>query len=226
GASHNTPMTNAYAYVRVSGKGQLEGDGFTRQLAAVKKYSAEQGIKISRTFREEGVSGTKDLENRPALQEMLAALHSNGTKLVLVEKLDRLARDLMIQESIIADLQRHGFEIVSVSEPDLCSDDPSRTLMRQMLGAFAQYERSMIVEKLRGARQRIRAKEGRCEGRKPFGTRLGEADIVQRMKELRTEGLAVDKIAIRLMDEGKPTRSGKRWHATSVYRILANAGAL
>lgn len=219
-------MTNAYAYVRVSGKGQLEGDGFTRQLAAVKKYSAEQGIKISRTFREEGVSGTKDLENRPALQEMLAALHSNGTKLVLVEKLDRLARDLMIQESIIADLQRHGFEIVSVSEPDLCSDDPSRTLMRQMLGAFAQYERSMIVEKLRGARQRIRAKEGRCEGRKPFGTRLGEADIVQRMKELRTEGLAVDKIAIRLMDEGKPTRSGKRWHATSVYRILANAGAL
>jgi DNA invertase Pin-like site-specific DNA recombinase len=48
--------------------------------------------------------------NRPALQELMAALHGNGTKLVLIEKLDRLARDLMIQESIVADLQSNQFE--------------------------------------------------------------------------------------------------------------------
>ena len=219
-------MTKAYAYVRVSGKGQLEGDGFTRQLAAIKKYSTEQGIKISRTFREEGVSGTKDLENRPALQELIVALHSNGTKVVLVEKLDRLARDLMIQESIIADLKRHGFEIVSVTEPDLCSDDPSRTLMRQMLGAFAQYERSMIVQKLKGARQRIRTKEGRCEGRKPYGARPGEQQIIERMKTLRKQGTAVDKIAAILNSEGAMPRSGTQWYATSVYRVLKASTAL
>ena len=219
-------MTKAYAYVRVSGKGQLEGDGFTRQLAAIKKYSIEHGLQVSRTFREEGVSGTKDLENRPALQELLVALHGSGTKVVLVEKLDRLARDLMIQESIIADLRRHGFEIISVTEPDLCSDDPSRTLMRQMLGAFAQYERSMIVQKLRGARQRIRAKEGRCEGRKPFGSRPGEPDVIRRMQALRQEGLAVDKIADTLNFQAVKPRKGERWHATSVYRILKTAGAL
>ena len=219
-------MTKAYAYVRVSGKGQLEGDGFTRQLAAIKKYSTEQGIKISRTFREEGVSGTKDLENRPALQELIVALHSNGTKVVLVEKLDRLARDLMIQESIIADLKRHGFEIVSVTEPDLCSDDPSRTLMRQMLGAFAQYERSMIVQKLKGARQRIRTKEGRCEGRKPYGARPGEQQIIERMKTLRKQGTAVDKIAAILNSQGAMPRSGIQWYATSVYRVLKASTAL
>jgi DNA invertase Pin-like site-specific DNA recombinase len=49
------------------------------------------------------------LENHPALRELLTALHADGFKLVLIEKLDRLARDLMIQESIIADLNRHGF---------------------------------------------------------------------------------------------------------------------
>ena len=189
-------MTKAFAYLRVSGRGQLEGDGFTRQLAAIKKHAAAKGIKIVRIFREEGISGTKDLENRPALQDLLVALHSNGTKLVLVERLDRLARDLMIQESIIADMKRHGFEIVSVAEPDLCSDDPSRTLMRQMLGAFAQYERAIIVQKLRGARQRSRAKTGRCEGRKPFGTRPGESEVIDRMKSLRKGGMAVDKIAL------------------------------
>jgi DNA invertase Pin-like site-specific DNA recombinase len=46
-------------------------------------------------------------------------------KVVLIETLHRLARDLMVQESILADFKRHGFEIISVSEPDLCSDDPS-----------------------------------------------------------------------------------------------------
>ena len=219
-------MSGAYAYLRVSGKGQLEGDGFTRQLAAIKKHAATNGIKIARVFREEGVSGTRDLENRPALQDMLVALHSNGTKVVLVERLDRLARDLMIQESIIADMKRHGFEIVSVAEPDLCSDDPSRTLMRHVLGAFAQYERAIIVQKLRGARQRNRAKNGRCEGRKPFGARPGESGTIDRMTTLRKAGMAVDKIAATLNDESAKPRAGERWYATSVYRVLKAADAL
>jgi DNA invertase Pin-like site-specific DNA recombinase len=219
-------MTKAFAYLRVSGRGQLEGDGFTRQLAAIKKHATAKGVKIVGIFREEGISGTKDLENRPALQDLLVALHSNGTKLVLVERLDRLARDLMIQESIIADMKRHGFEIVSVAEPDLCSDDPSRTLMRQMLGAFAQYERAIIVQKLRGARQRSRVKTGRCEGRKPFGTRPGENEVIDRMKSLRKGGMAVDKIAVVLNTEHAKPRAGERWYSTSVYRILKAADAL
>jgi DNA invertase Pin-like site-specific DNA recombinase len=224
GILHNMEM--AFGYLRVSGKGQLEGDGFPRQIAAIKKYASMNGIRIARTFRDEGVSGTRDLENRPALQELMLALHSNGTKLVLVERLDRLARDLMIQESIIADMRRNGFEIVSVTEPDLCSDDPSRTLMRQILGAFAQYERSMIVQKLRGARQRIRAKTGRCEGRKAFGNRPGEAEVIERMKELRKQGFAVDRIAELLNTEGAKPRAGRQWYATSVYRVLKAVEAL
>src|ERR1700758_5359981 len=95
-------MTRAFAYLRVSGKGQLEGDGFPRQLTAIEQYAKANGIRIERVFREEGVSGTKELENRPALQELLEALQSDGIKLVMVEKLDRLARDLMVQETIIS----------------------------------------------------------------------------------------------------------------------------
>lgn len=123
-------------------------------------------IRIVRWFEERGVSGTKDLGQRPALQDLMLALHSNGVKTVLIEKLDRLARDLMVQESIVADLKRAGFELISVSEPDLCSSDPTRVLMRQMMGAFSQYEKTTIVYKLRAARQRKRKEAGRCEGRK------------------------------------------------------------
>jgi len=213
-------VKKAFAYLRVSGKGQVEGDGFTRQLAAIRAHARTHGLRIVEVFRDEGVSGTKELENRPALSAMMEALHSNGVRVILIEKLDRLARDLMIQESIIADLQKHGFELVSVTEPDLCSNDPTRKLMRQMMGAFAEYEKTMIVQKLRGARQRKRTKTGRCEGRKPFGFYPGEDRIVGRMKALRAEGLSYDRIAERLNEEGIKPRNGQRWWGKTVNNIM------
>lgn len=224
-------MQRAYAYLRVSGLGQVDGDGFDRQQLAIQRYAKANDIRIARWFREEGVSGTKDLENRPALSELIATLHGDSTKLVLIVRLDRLARDLMIQESIIGDFERKEFKLISVAEPDLCSNEPVRRLMRQMMGAFAEYERSMIVAKLKGARQRVKAKEGRCEGRKPYGTRPGEQAVLNRMQTLRAHGTAWNTIADILNSEGITTRTGKRrdgsecrWHATTVQQILKAQG--
>jgi DNA invertase Pin-like site-specific DNA recombinase len=213
-------MTKAHAYLRVSGKGQIEGDGFTRQLKAIREYAAAHDIKIVTVFREEGVSGTKESADRPAWTELMTALHSNGVHMVIVERLDRLARDLMVQETIVADLRKHGFELVSVAEPDLMANDPTRILVRQMMGAVAQYEKSQIVLKLRGARMRKRAKEGRCEGRKPYGFYDGEGEALERLKALRSEGLPFERIAACLNEEGVPTRTGRPWHGVVVNRIL------
>jgi DNA invertase Pin-like site-specific DNA recombinase len=214
-------MTKAFAYLRVSGKGQIEGDGFTRQLETIKKFASTHDIRITRVFREEGITGTTELENRPALADILESLAANGTKLVMVEKLDRLARDLMIQETILADIQKRGFDIVSVLEPDLCQTDPTRVMMRQIFGAISQYEKCMIVLKLRGARQRMKAKTGRCEGRKPYGFYDGEAVALDRMKVLRSEGMGFDRIADTLNTEGLMPRTGERWWGKTVNNILS-----
>jgi DNA invertase Pin-like site-specific DNA recombinase len=217
-------MTKAFAYLRVSGKGQVEGDGFTRQLEAIKRYALANDIRIVKTFREEGVSGTTELDNRPALLSLLEALAANGTKLVLIEKLDRLARDLMAQENIIADIRKRGFELVSVTEPDLLQNDPTRIMMRQIFGSIAQYEKAMIVAKLRVARQRMKAKDGRCEGRKPYGHYDGEGEILERMRALRAEGMGYDRIAEVLNAEGrKPRIEGGRWWGKTVNGILSRA---
>jgi DNA invertase Pin-like site-specific DNA recombinase len=213
-------MTKAHAYLRVSGKGQVEGDGFTRQLKAIKEYAADHNIKIAGVYKEMGVSGTKESADRPAWSELMTALHSNGVRVVVIERLDRLARDLMVQETIIADLRKNGFELVSVAEPDLMANDPTRILVRQMMGAVAQYEKSQIVLKLRGARLRKKAKTGHCEGRKPYGTREGEAAVLARVKALRSEGLGFDRIAARLNEESVPTRTGRPWHGVVINRIL------
>jgi DNA invertase Pin-like site-specific DNA recombinase len=216
-------MIKAFAYLRVSGKGQVEGDGFTRQLEAIKKYAAAADIKIAKVYQEKGVSGTTDWESRPAFSEMMAALLANGTRTVLVERLDRCARDLMVQESIIADFKRKDLTIISVNEPDLCSDDPSRVLMRQMLGAFFQYEKTLLVAKLKGARIRVKAATGSCEGRKPYGSRPGESEVIERIRVLRAAGMAIDTIAETLNAEGTKPRSGSQWYGSSVRNVLLRA---
>jgi site-specific DNA recombinase len=224
-------MTKAFAYLRVSGKGQIEGDGFDRQLLAIESYAAKNGVEIVQVFREEGVSGTTDWDDREAFTEMMALLMSNGTRTVLVENLSRLARDLMIQESIISDFKRKGLQLVSVAEPDImAADDPSRVFIRQVLGAFHQYEKSLLVAKLKGARIRSKTKVGSCEGRKAYGFREGEQKIIDRIKELRAQGLPLEAIASSLNTTGlygnpAPTRAGKKWSAVQVNRVIKRATA-
>lgn len=213
-------MVKAFSYLRVSGKGQVSGDGFPRQRAAIKAYAKTNGFTVVREFADEGVSGAIETTNRAAFSEMVATLHSNGVRTVIVEKLDRLARDLMVQEAALSYFSQHGFTIVSVAEPDLMATDPSRTAFRQMMGVFAQYDKSMIVLKLAGSRMRKRAQTGRCEGRKPFGDRPGEDGIKARMSELRAEGMGFDRIAAKLNEEQVPTRTGKPWHGVVINRIL------
>jgi site-specific DNA recombinase len=213
-------LKKAFGYLRVSSEGQIEGDGFTRQRSAIESYANTHGIEIVKFFEERGVSGTTEGDDRPAFQEMLIALLSNGTRNVLIERMDRIARDIVIQESILKDLIRRGFELISVSEPDLCSSDPYRSAMRQMLGVFAELDRKTIVLKLRAARNRKKAQTGRCEGRKPFGHYDGESEIRTRILGLRVSGGNYENIAKALNGEGLKTRSGGQWYPATVRRIL------
>jgi DNA invertase Pin-like site-specific DNA recombinase len=213
----------AFGYLRVSSDGQVDGDGFIRQREAIERWAAAHGLVIVQWFEEKGVSGT--LLERPALSQMMVALMSNGVRMVVVEKLDRIARDQMVQETIIQSLLKQGFELVSAAagEADLCGNDPGRKLMRTIMGAIAEYDKQMIVLKLRAARNRTRAKVGRCEGRKPFGHYVGEAVIVNRIRELHAAGANYEAIARQLTVEGIQTRTGGKWFPATIRRILLSA---
>jgi site-specific DNA recombinase len=221
---HGKPeIKKAFAYLRVSSEGQIEGDGLTRQRKAIEAYAKKNGYKIVQWFEEKGVSGTIESADRPAFGEMMVALLSNGTLTVIIEKLDRIARSVAVQENTINEFQRKGFELISVSEPDLCSHDPSRVAMRQMMGVFAQLDRSNIVHKLRAARQRMRAKTGRCEGRKPYGfTEIERAIVVQIQAHFKM-GMNFSQIAAWLNTAGIKPRAGKQWYPANISRILSRA---
>ena len=94
----------------------------------------------------------------------------NGVRTVIVEDASRFARELMAQELGITLLISRGVRLLTASGDDLtASDDPTRKMMRQIAGAFAEYEKARLVSKLRHARERKREEGGKCEGRKPHG---------------------------------------------------------
>jgi|SRR5215472_12259948 len=214
----NQPI-KAFGYIRVSGESQVKKDGPVRQRNDINAWAKAHGYKIVKWFVEEAVCGAVESKDRPAFGEMLVALLSNGVRTVLVEHLDRLARDVFVQEGTIKLFKEKNLELISVKQPDLCSDDPNRVAMRQMMGVFAQLDRANIVLKLRAARQRAKAKNGRCEGRKPYGFREGEAKVLAHMKDLSETSTYAD-IAIVLNNAGIKTRTGGQWFPGTVYNIL------
>ena len=190
----------AFGYLRVSGKGQLKGDGFPRQEKAIRKYAKANKIEIVKIFKDGGVTGTTG--DRPALADLFVDLEENGhgVQTVIIERVDRLARDLMIQEIVIKDFQKHGFKLISAIEgPDLMDGDPTRDLVRQVLGAISEYEKKMLVLKLKSARDRKKRMTGKCEGRKSYFERdpklLAEVKRLRRKKKGRTRRMSFAKIA-------------------------------
>jgi hypothetical protein len=92
--------------------------------------------------------------------------------------------------------------------------------MRQIFGAIAEYDKAMIVLKLRGARQRMKARTGHCEGSKPFGCSAGHRPTIDRILTLRGAGMAVDTIADTLNNEGLLSKTGGRWYGSSVRNVI------
>jgi len=185
-------MTTAFAYLRCSGQGQIEGDTWDRQLTAIRNFAAVHHFEIVAEYRDEGVPGKTELENRPGLAACLERVENNGVKVVIIEMADRLARDSVISEVIIRQFQKAGCRVISASgNVDLTAGDdsnPTAKMIRQVLAVVAEFDRCVTVLKLRAARERQRSKIGRCEGRKPFGTKTGEASTLERILHFKKFG--------------------------------------
>lgn len=217
-------MTPAVLYMRCSGVGQIEGDTWDRQLAACSKYAFTNGIQILDEYRDEGVSGKTELEGRAGLAACLERVENNGVKLVIVESADRLARDSMIAEVIIRQFQKAGVRVIAASGGvDLTAGDdsnPTAKLIRQILASVAEFDRCVTVLKLRAARERKKAKTGRCEGRQPYGVlpeEMAARDLILNMRNL---GHGPSRIALQLNHENIPSKYGKLWSPATISKIL------
>ena len=130
------------------------------------------------------VSGADPIDTRPGFAELLDRIEGNGVRTVIVEDASRFARELMTQELGILALIRRDVRVLTANGDDLTdSSDPSRKMMRQIAGAFHEYEKARLVAKLKAARERKRETEGKCEGRKSWAEI--NPDLVREAKRLR-----------------------------------------
>lgn len=221
---------NVFGYLRVSGRGQVDGDGPKRQHQAIKSFCETHRLNRRRNFFEKGVSGTVEGIDRPQFFRMLEEIGRGSTPgpfAIVVERMERLARDLMVQEFIIAECIQRGIKVFSADQGALIDmaengGDPTRTLIRQILGALAQWQKSELVMKLRAARQRVKTKTGRCEGR-PF---YGETAVERRILKLALDTFAAipdyGRVARLLNDGGFHTRYGKNWTRQNTRGLITS----
>src|ERR1700674_1221557 len=158
------------------------------QLRELREYTASRGLTVVQEYTDVGFSGSKD--SRPALNQLMTDARRRRFDSVLVWKLDRFGRSLRHLVNALAELEALGLSFISLRD-NLDLSTPSGRLMFQIIGAMAEFERSLIQERVKAGMRNARAK----------GKRLGRprADVDEsRIEALRASGASWRAVAEKL----------------------------
>ena len=217
---------DAVAYIRTSSAANVgaDKDSDKRQRSAIENFAKRSGLSVVGEFNDAAVSGADPIETRRGFAELLDRIEGNGVRTVIVEDASRFARELMTQELGILALIRRGVRVLTANGDDLTdSSDPSRKMMRQIAGAFHEYEKARLVAKLGAARERKRALVSKFEGRKNWAEINPE--LVSEAKRLRRRlpkggQRSLRDIAAKLAKLGFVNERGATFSASSIASIL------
>jgi DNA invertase Pin-like site-specific DNA recombinase len=193
---------NVFIYTRVSSGQQLDGSGLDRQKESCRSFATAKGWGVARVF-EESISGSVDQIDRPLLTEAITlCTPALGVDTIIVERADRIARDLIVSELFFRECRKRGIKVYAADSGEelVMSDvDPTRKLIRQILGALAEWDKAQIVMKLQAGRRRRKAETGKhCGGPAGFGYAPHEEPTVRFIIEKHRAGKSIRKIAYAL----------------------------
>lgn len=223
-------MRRAVIYLRTSGEAQVEKQGPKVQEDQCRAYCEQSGMEVVAVLHEKATTGKTD--QRPVFAEALVMVDEGEADAIVFSSLDRLARTLTVQEALLnrawnVNAEVHAANFGEVLEDD--PDDPMRTFIRQVMGAVAQLDRSVLTARMMAGRRKKRAEGGKGEGAYPFGyTKTGpdasEQRALRRINELVARGgLSFDAAASILNGEGHSTRHGKAWTRQNLGKVCRTA---
>ncbi|HUN74383.1 MAG TPA: recombinase family protein [Steroidobacteraceae bacterium] len=221
----------AVAYLRTSSAANCgeDKDSAKRQYLAIRAYASRAGYRIELPpYLDAAVSGADAIDARPGFRTMLAYLAEHpDVRTILVENASRFARDLTVQLTGHDMLKARGITLVPVDAPDyFTAETPTAVMVRQILGAVSQFEKAMIVHKLRVARDRKRAAGQKCEGRKSHAELHPEVVGMVRdlyRKERGRKRRSLRSIAALLAEQGHKAASGKAYGPSAIRSMLLKA---
>ncbi|MET4275169.1 MULTISPECIES: recombinase family protein [unclassified Bradyrhizobium] len=216
--------SHAVVYLRTSSSTNAEGDSQTRQRLAIETYAERAGLTIVDEFSDMAVNGDDLIEGRDGFAKLLDRIESNGVRIVLIEDASRLARALITQELAIIALIERGVRVLTANGDELTDNsDPSRVMMRQIAGAFHQYEKARLVAKLKAAKDRARSAGKRVDGRLPLTETNPEATaLARKLSRKRPKGgqRSLREISAALAEAGHFNSKGKPFSPQSISNML------
>src|SRR5262249_40651016 len=225
-------------YARVSTDRQAQAQTIEQQVDALRTYAAQQGWSVApdHEYRDDGYSGAR--LDRPALDRLRDAVLHGDVDRILVTSPDRLARRYAYQVWLLEEFERLGCRLQFLERP--LTGDPQDALVIQIRGAVAEYERTLIADRMRRGRlAALRAGRLLPWSTPPYGYRLdphgprdpaggrlddAEAALIRGIFSWYVDdGLTLYQVAQRLTGQGIPTPRGQRiWNASSIRKILTN----
>ena len=219
-----------YSYMRLSTDEKKQSNSFDIQRQVIDSFAKENHLEPIIKYYKDTMSGAK-LDQRTGLMELLNTIKKDDK--VIVQKLDRLSRDVMQTGWIRTEIARKGVELVIVdSNGD--SNDPMANLMEQIVTAFADYERQMIKSRIQATMTLKKARGEKLGGAVPYGydviddginpkqliKNIEEQKVIASIKRYKKKGLSLGVIATMLNDKGIKTKNNKVFQSMQVKRIL------
>jgi DNA invertase Pin-like site-specific DNA recombinase len=211
------------------------GLGLAAQEEACRACARRLGLALGTVHAttDEGVSSVSDVADRPELMAAIAELGPGDV--LVVAKRDRLGRDRLVVAMIERLVERRGARIVSAAGEGTESDGPADVLMRQIIDAFAVYERLIIKARTKSALA-VKKSRGERVGGIPYGFELApggvalvpcaaEQAVLSLIREMRSGGTTLMAIAAELNARGIHRRSGGSWDHGFVSRLLSRKAA-
>ncbi len=179
-------MKRTAFYLRVS---TSDGQTTENQLLHLHEVARRLDWSVVAIFRDEGVSGAKGRDRRPGLDALMKAVSRREIDLVAAWSVDRLGRSLPDLVGLLGELQARGVDLF-LHQQALDTSTPSGRMLFQMLGVFAEFERSMI-------RSRVIAGLNRVRGTKRLGRPPMQAEKVDAIRALLMSGTGIRETARR-----------------------------
>tara|TARA_B100000886_G_C20258812_1_gene421980 strand:- start:57 stop:716 length:660 start_codon:yes stop_codon:yes gene_type:complete len=216
-------MKSGIGYIRISSQTNVDGDSIERQKTAIESYAKKNKLSIVCYFEDLAVSGADPLDQRKGFVELLQYMNSNGAKIILVENASRFARDLAVQISGYELLKKKNYELIQVDSPSHFKEDtPTATMVQNILGAVAEFEKTNMVEKLKVPRERMIEEQGKCEGGKSvieMNPEVKELVKKLRKKPRGRKQLSLRKVSEELFKQGYKTTKNKPLSSSQILRI-------
>jgi site-specific DNA recombinase len=225
---HGSESERVALYMRVSSEEQKTKESIETQAGFLEEYCKLYGYDVAGVYKDEAISGTVPMRERPEGSRLLADAREGTLDAVLVYRLDRIGRSLLVVVDAHDRLGEAGVALKSANEP-IDTSSPSGRLIFQMLASFAEFERATIAERSRDGLHRA-FKNGKQLGRIPYGYDIAEdgtfvvveeeASVVRRIIANIARGSTLYAEAKRLNDEGEPSpgtkhRGKPRKHGTT-----------